>query len=594
MNAVAAVQGDAPPTLEQALIYLARGFSVIPLCGPDEPHNKPLDKRGKTPVVPWTPYQTRRATEAEIRGWFDNDKGYNIGIVTGAVSGLTVVDFDSPEAIELAKAQNFPRTPLVKTGKGFHAYCCYAEGHRNFQKRAGLPGIDLRAEGGYIVAPPSIHFTGKGYEWIKGRLLDEVELAEVPEWVIAESDADRTPIEDIFKGTQKGNRNEALARVAGSVIAKGYSYEDALQFCLTWNGRNVPPLPEKEIETTVKSIWQKHRRESAISHPCPDKESPAEGETTPQLNVVTIHELLSLTLPERESLLHPIILTQSLNMIHSWRGIGKTHVGLAMAFAVSSGGTFLKWYAPTPRGVLYIDGEMPACSLQERLADIAAASDKEPLPDFFRIITPDLQESGPMPDLSTTEGQALVDSMITPETALIIVDNISCLCRTGRENESESWLPVQGWALRHRACGRSIIFIHHSGKGGAQRGNSKKEDALDVVLDLQRPVDYEPTQGARFEVEIKKGRHLIGEDAESFEAQLTTGPNGFQVWIYKTVTQSTFDRVVVLANEGLNQTEIAKELDIHKSSVSRHWKHAEAAGLIKTEPKEKKLRSCTP
>ena len=201
-----------------------------------------------------------------------------------------------------------------------------------------------------------------------------------------------------------------------------------------------------------------------------------------------------------------------------------------------------------------------------------------------------------MPDLSTREGQALVDSMVTPETALIIVDNMSCLCRTGRENEAESWIPVQGWALRHRAAGRSIIFIHHSGKGGGQRGNRKKEDVLDVVIKLKRPVDYEPTQGACFEVEIEKGRHLMGEDAESFEARLTTDPKtGLQEWIYKTVTQSTFDRVVDLANEGLSQIEIAKELEINKSNVNRHWKRGEAEGLIsKTDPKTKKLRSCTP
>ena len=327
-----------------------------------------------------------------------------------------------------------------------------------------------------------------------------------------------------------------------------------------------------------------------------DAPKDAEAQPKPQLNIITIHGLLSLVLPERESLLHPVILAQSLNMVHAWRGIGKTHVGLGMAYAVASGGTFLRWHAPNPRAVLYIDGEMPASALQERLAAIAAASDKEPEPDHFRIITPDLQESGIMPDLSTREGQAVVDSMMTPETALIIVDNISCLCRTGRENEGESWMPVQGWALRHRAAGRSILFIHHSGKGGGQRGNSKKEDVLDVVMKLKRPIDYEPTQGACFEVEIEKGRHLMGEDAESFEARLTTNPNnGLQEWTYESVTQSTFDRVVELANEGLSQTDIAKELEINKSNVNRHWKRGEVEGLItKTDPKTKKLRSCTP
>jgi len=149
-------------THSAALEYLKQGFSVIPL----EPH-------GKKPVIPWTPYQGRKATEEEILEWFENDKGYNIGIVTGAISGITVVDFDTAEAVQLAKERNFPVTPLVKTGKGYHAYCRYREGTRNFQKRADLPGIDLRSDGGYVVAPPSVHESGAVYQWVKGRGLDD-------------------------------------------------------------------------------------------------------------------------------------------------------------------------------------------------------------------------------------------------------------------------------------------------------------------------------------------------------------------------------------------------------------------------------------
>lgn len=304
-------------------------------------------------------------------------------------------------------------------------------------------------------------------------------------------------------------------------------------------------------------------------------------ETRKQLKVLSLQELLQTSFPERDSLLSPIILTQSLSMIHAWRGLGKTHIGLGIAYAVASGGKFLKWYSPQPRGVLYLDGEMPGSALQERLAAITAASDREPLPEYFRIITPDLQEAGGMPDLSTVDGQAAVNAMLTLETALIVVDNISCLCRSGRENEAESWLPVQGWALRQRAAGRAVLFIHHSGKNGEQRGASKREDILDTVIKLKRPVDYEPSQGAVFELIFEKARHLKGEDTASFEARLTTNSvSGLQEWIYKDVALTSFDRVVSLANEGLSQHEIANELQINKSNVSRHWKKAAEQGLI--------------
>src|SRR5207247_1434784 len=111
--------------------------------------------------------------------------------------------------------------------------------------------------------------------------------------------------------------------------------------------------------------------------------------------------------------------------------------------------------------------------------------------------------------------------LLTPGD-LLILDNISTLCRTGTENEAESWAPVQGWLLRLRREGISVILIGHDGKGGTQRGTSKKEDVLDVVIQLKQPSDYQVEQGARFEVRIEKSRGFCGNDAAMFEAQLET------------------------------------------------------------------------
>ncbi len=93
--------------------------------------------------------------------------------------------------------------------------------------------------------------------------------------------------------------------------------------------------------------------------------------------------------------LGPILPAQELVMIHSKRGVGKTHVGLGIAYAVATGGTFLRWQAPCARRVLYIDGEMPAVSMQERLAHLVASNELiPPSADYLSIITPDLQEIG--------------------------------------------------------------------------------------------------------------------------------------------------------------------------------------------------------
>jgi hypothetical protein len=299
-----------------------------------------------------------------------------------------------------------------------------------------------------------------------------------------------------------------------------------------------------------------------------------------RLKVVTIQELLQEPFPPREELLSPIFHTQSINMIHARRGIGKTHVALGIGYAAATGGTFLKWNALKPRGVLYLDGEMPGNVMQERLAAIIAANSATPFPYNFKILTPDLQPEG-MPDLSTRHGQAEINALLTKDTELIIIDNISCLCRSGRENEAESWLPVQGWALQQRAAGRSVLFIHHSGKDGAQRGSSKREDILDTVINLKRPPDYDPTQGACFEVVIEKGRHIFGADAEPFEARLVTDTSGAMTWTIRDISHATLDRVVELSQDGLSKTEIANELGVNKSTVSRAHRKAVELGLIK-------------
>ncbi|MDH3691882.1 MAG: AAA family ATPase, partial [Gammaproteobacteria bacterium] len=227
------------------------------------------------------------------------------------------------------------------------------------------------------------------------------------------------------------------------------------------------------------------------------------------LTVVDIADFLACEFPPRANLLAPWLPRQGLAMIHARRGVGKTHIALGIASAVASGSTFLRWTAPTPRGVLFIDGEMPAVALQDRLAAIVAASEAEPVAPL-RIITPDLQKNG-MPDLSRVDDHGRIEDYLD-DIDLIIVDNISTLCRTGRENEAESWLPVQEWALRMRGSGRSVLFIHHGGKGGQQRGTSRREDILDTVISLRHPSDYRPEEGAVFEVHFEKARGIYGDD----------------------------------------------------------------------------------
>ena len=225
--------------------YIKRGFSVIPL------------KRDKKPSVPWKEFQHRMANEEELREWFSKGD-HNIGIVTGAISGISVIDFDDLKVFgQYLNDKLIPMSPLVITGKGVHIYCRYSDGSRNFAKR--IPGIDLRSEGGYVVAPPSVHESGKRYDFF--RPLD-VPLATLPEWVMCKSEEQPKPFQEssegLFSLKSEGQRNDSIAKAAGSLIGKGYPFQDVLQICCSLNASYSPPLAKQEVKKTIQSIWERH------------------------------------------------------------------------------------------------------------------------------------------------------------------------------------------------------------------------------------------------------------------------------------------------------------------------------------------------
>lgn len=298
----------------------------------------------------------------------------------------------------------------------------------------------------------------------------------------------------------------------------------------------------------------------------------------PKIRAVGLADFLTFGFPPRENILAPWLPSQGLAMLYAPRGIGKTHISLGIAVAVASGGNFLRWSADRPRGVVFIDGEMPGVVLQERLSRIIASPDVTEPTAPLKIITPDLQTHG-MPDLSTTEGQAAVEPHLAG-ASLVVIDNLSCLCRSGRENEAESWLPVQSWALGLRARGLSVLFVHHAGRNGLSRGTSRREDVLDTIITLKRPGDYRPEEGARFEVHFEKARGIYGDDTKPFEASLT-GLDGGQTWTFKDLEESLTERVAALIGEGVPQVEIAESLGVSKAAVTRHKQKAQAQGLLR-------------
>lgn len=293
--------------------------------------------------------------------------------------------------------------------------------------------------------------------------------------------------------------------------------------------------------------------------------------------LITANDFQNLKLPKRRTLLSPWLPEGSITMIFADRGIGKTFFALSCALALANGSEFLCYTAETAVPVLYLDGEMQATAIQERLHKLSKGkTTQKPL----SLYTPDCQENDYTPDLGTKEGRDQINELIeAANPKVIFIDNISTFDRTGNENEAESWAPIQEWAIQHRKKGRALVFIHHANKEGKQRGSHKKEDVMDAVIRLKRPDDFVQGEGAsKIQVQYTKARHLSGEMAQDIEASLMMEED-FLVWQWEQ-GDILYRKAVEMMINKISLRDIAEELNLGKSTVHRWKSKAQSERLL--------------
>ncbi|MDD9912302.1 MAG: helix-turn-helix domain-containing protein [Alphaproteobacteria bacterium] len=209
-------------------------------------------------------------------------------------------------------------------------------------------------------------------------------------------------------------------------------------------------------------------------------------------------------------------------------------------------------------------------AMQKRLKKL---TNGQPTKAALSIFIPDCQDlTDHIPDVAVKQGRLEVNELIEAvNPKVVFIDNISTFIRTGHENEGDSWAPVQEWAVQMRKQGRAIIFVHHANKEGKQRGSHKKEDVMDVVIQLKRPDDYlQGTDATRMLIRYTKARHLKAEDTQDIEAVLTSTGGELQ-WTWEA-GDLTFQRAVELIKSGdMSMSELADEFGVSKSTIHR-WK----------------------
>lgn len=250
---------------EAAITYINQGFSIFP-----------LQVKGKKPL---TTHGVKDASKdpAVIKGWWQTWPQANIGIATGLVSGgLCVIDMDIDEDKGLNGWKSLrdwqdghgiiSPSWLCRTGRGGYHYYFIADEHVN--NRVGIiPGVDIRGDGGYIVAPPSIHPNGTPYEWDEQCSPEFMPLHHIDDnirFLLHKSTNNITMKYLSPTRIPEGERNHTLFQLACSLQAKGLS--DQAIFAAVSSENNAkcnPPLSDKEITIIVKSV-QKYEKGKTI------------------------------------------------------------------------------------------------------------------------------------------------------------------------------------------------------------------------------------------------------------------------------------------------------------------------------------------
>jgi archaellum biogenesis ATPase FlaH len=249
METINSGKGNPVGEIEKWALQYANRASVIPV-GKD-----------KKPLIAWKEFQERRATEAEIKEWFVKWPEANIGIVTGKISNIAVVDIEKGGDVS-----ELPKTVIAKTGGGgWHYYYQFQEGIENKARTREL--TDIRGEGGYVVAPPSVHASGQKYEWIS-----QGNIQPFPKHLFGiKAQADWS---EVAKGASVGQRNETAAKYIGKLMSvfSPDTWENTVwETVRIWNERNTPPMPERELRITYDSISRKAIRNDREEEIEPDE-----------------------------------------------------------------------------------------------------------------------------------------------------------------------------------------------------------------------------------------------------------------------------------------------------------------------------------
>jgi Bifunctional DNA primase/polymerase, N-terminal/AAA domain/Primase C terminal 1 (PriCT-1) len=357
--------------------YRELGWNAIPL---HRGSKRPAFSKGEL-----RPHLYERPDGEVVRQWFREGRFGGVGIVTGATSGLCVVDCDNEEGKALLKEYGHPVTPMASTSKGTHLYFWRPSGDLPTSVRFA-PGLDLKADGGYVAAPP----TG-GREWIIHP--SECGLAELPEWVLERvrlrgPKAKFEPGEDI----PNGERNDRLTSLAGKLQRVGFDVETILFTLAAENQRRCkPPLEDDEVLKIAQSMGRyepgpeaENGKTNSSSHHIPYKG----GDDDEELPPLEIKRFMDLPKPgPREAVIEKLLPKGYHAAIYGEGGTTKSFIGLSMLQAIArSDESWCGFKIERAHTCLFVDFEMDEAEQRRRSDEIAAGAGYDGAPENLHYL----------------------------------------------------------------------------------------------------------------------------------------------------------------------------------------------------------------
>ncbi|MGD0276943.1 MAG: AAA family ATPase, partial [Syntrophales bacterium] len=338
-------------------------------------------------------------------------------------------------------------------------------------------------------------------------------------------------IVDAMKGVPQGQRNVTAAKLVGHYLSMGMRKSEIAATLGFWNNQNHPPLSENEIRGVVDSIenthtkgMQKRGSQNYIYSP----ERVQELVQIIQSSVLGVDNFVQKEIPIRPFIMSPWLKPRTLTLVHAGAGVGKTFLCLAIALAITRGVSIGHWTVENPVGCLYIDGEMPTDTMQQRFKGLTKNLPEEKAP--LIIMSADDMRRGDKdsPVIHNKNWQEAIYSYLedNPQYRVLVLDNLMSLTPGHEEDTKLGWDLMNSWLLRLRSIGVAVIMVHHEGKDGTQRGTSSRVDNIDLSIRLTKPVGYKPQDGARFNVSLGKDREYAAKGADSFCFSITENDGG--------------------------------------------------------------------